>query len=1020
MSAGFLTQAQIEELRGFPSISDDELLRYFTLTEADIAFLSPSAGRDAASRLGLAVQMCTLPWLGFVPADLSGVPAVALARLATALSVNPDLLASYGSRGQTRSDHLKLVAGRLGWAPLPAEGPLRQALESFLLDRAMEHDSPMLLLNLAFEFLAARKTIRPGAVVMIRMVGSARAAAVELTYELVEPLLTDRFETELDDLLVLNEGLGMSRLAWLGKPAVEATAGSVKRQMTKLEFLRAMGANQIDLGVLGGERRRFLAAVGRRSSNQALARRERRQRFPILLNAIVQLSVDRLDEVIGLFDQIVSARESRAKAKIDEALAQRARAGEDRQRLLDRILRVLADMSVSDEAVGGLLRDQIGREELQMARSDSWSDLPRDHGFLEVLEASYPYLRQFTGKILEIVDFQGGPGTADLMTALEVLKDLNRSGARNVPDCAPTGFIPIRYVGYLDRASEQGDQAVYRHYWELCVLLSLRDGLRSADVYVPGSRRYADPTTYLFTTEKWRPRQAEFCALVGKPAEAITALQQGKDELDAALEQLDRVLADTGPDDVGSVRLDPDGQLVIPPLSAEDAPAEARAVKEELSGLLPNVSIASVLIELDHRTDFLSSFVHASSGKPPQTAEAKRNILAVLLAGATNLGLSKMAEASSVPYDTLVWTQEWHVREETLRDANIKIVNHHHQVDLAALFGGGTMSSSDGQRFPVRGKTLTARAMNTYFADRGLSAYTHVSDQHSTYGTKVLVPTVREAHYVLDELLGNATDLPITHHATDTHGATLINFALFDLVGKTLTPRIRDLGKITLTRADTKKATAVRHKHVAPLLTSRLKEDLIVECWPELLRVAGSLKYGQTTASLIVGKWSAASRQNQIASALKEWGLLRRTIHAARYLSDPDYRRRIARQLNKGESLHALRRDLHYANHGSISRPQLHQQTEQAWCLTLLTNVVVTWTTEYYSLAVKSLRSSGRDVPNQVLTHVSPAQSSHINFFGIINLDVDAELANLDSQGLRPLRNDIHQSKSVGFGTITT
>ncbi|MCH9816548.1 MAG: YihY/virulence factor BrkB family protein, partial [Actinomycetia bacterium] len=47
--------------------------------------------------------------------------------------------------------------------------------------------------------------------------------------------------------------------------------------------------------------------------------------------------------------------------------------------------------------------------------------------------------------------------------------------------------------------------------------------------------------------------------------------------------------------------------------------------------------------------------------------------------------------------------------------------------------------------------------------------------------------------------------------------------------------------------------------------------------------------------------------------------------------------------------------------------PQLHQQTEQAWCLTLLTNVVVTWTTEYYSLAVKSLRSSGRDVPNQVL-----------------------------------------------------
>jgi TnpA family transposase len=35
----------------------------------------------------------------------------------------------------------------------------------------------------------------------------------------------------------------------------------------------------------------------------------------------------------------------------------------------------------------------------------------------------------------------------------------------------------------------------------------------------------------------------------------------------------------------------------------------------------------------------------------------------------------------------------------------------------------------------------------------------------------VIVATDREAPYVLDEILGNATDLPITEHATDTHGA---------------------------------------------------------------------------------------------------------------------------------------------------------------------------------------------------------------------------------------------------------
>ncbi|GAA5772659.1 Tn3 family transposase [Streptosporangium roseum] len=30
--------------------------------------------------------------------------------------------------------------------------------------------------------------------------------------------------------------------------------------------------------------------------------------------------------------------------------------------------------------------------------------------------------------------------------------------------------------------------------------------------------------------------------------------------------------------------------------------------------------------------------------------------------------------------------------------------------------------------------------------------------------------TAREAHYVLDDLLGNATDLQINEHATDSHG----------------------------------------------------------------------------------------------------------------------------------------------------------------------------------------------------------------------------------------------------------
>jgi TnpA family transposase len=126
-----------------------------------------------------------------------------------------------------------------------------------------------------------------------------------------------------------------------------------------------------------------------------------------------------------------------------------------------------------------------------------------------------------------------------------------------------------------------------------------------------------------------------------------------------------------------------------------------------------------------------------------------------------------------------------------------------------------------------------------------------------------------------------------------------------------------------MVRDGTPAETGRLYPHAGPLLSARRNEDLAAGCRGDLLRMAGSLKYGQATASLIVGKRSASSRQNTLAAALKEWGTLRRTIHAARYLSDPAYRRKIARQLNKGESLHAPRRDLHYAQQGTIGKPLL-------------------------------------------------------------------------------------------------
>ena len=116
---------------------------------------------------------------------------------------------------------------------------------------------------------------------------------------------------------------------------------------------------------------------------------------------------------------------------------------------------------------------------------------------------------------------------------------------------------------------------------------------------------------------------------------------------------------------------------------------------------------------------------------------------------------------------------------------------------------GGALSSSDGQRFPVRGRAENATALPRYFGlGKGLTFYTWTSDQYSQYGSKVISSTVRDATYILDEILDNQTDLPILEHTTDTAGYTELVFALFDLLGLQFAPRIRDLGVQRLYRLD--------------------------------------------------------------------------------------------------------------------------------------------------------------------------------------------------------------------------
>src|SRR5215210_8904149 len=91
---------------------------------------------------------------------------------------------------------------------------------------------------------------------------------------------------------------------------------------------------------------------------------------------------------------------------------------------------------------------------------------------------------------------------------------------------------------------------------------------------------------------------------------------------------------------------------------------------------------------------------------------------------------------------------------------------------------------------------------------------------------------------------------------------------------------------------------------------------------------------------------ACATPQSPLAAALGEYGRIVRTNFLLLYCADPAERARIAGQLNKGETLHALRRHLVIGSRAQIPADE-DDHRRHALCLQILINAVQVWNARY-------------------------------------------------------------------------
>lgn len=992
MPVQFLSPLYYQRYGQYNGIPNEmQLTQYFYLDEHDQAFIRQR--RRPINRLGCALQLVTVRFLGTFIADLSTLPEAVVDYVAQQLLIPASAvdLTVYQAHHNFFL-HRTLICQHYGYQnfhdPIPSLGFLR-----WLYTRTwISSERPTVLFDLAVAWLVEHKILLPGVTVLERLVAQVRERSEKRSWQLLNRHLTAAQRQQLRQLIEADDG---AVLTWdrLRQMPTHLSSLQLRAALQRLEQLRGLGLHQRDLTGLSDNRLRSMADYALTATVRTLRRLDSERQTALLLAGIQVLAIQIQDLILDMFDQWLHESIAKAKHQIEQerlgTLAQY-----DEAALYLRNVGHFVMTSASEPQGLTRLFEKFPPAKIQaaIATIDSYQR-PEKRTYQGLLMRRYRAARLFFPALLRLIQFQGVPEAVPVLKAVQFLQQLETDEAPALA-AAPGEVIASAWHSLV--YDQRG--FIRREAYTLCVLQALHQRLRKRDIYVMPSQRWHDPRQYLLSDADWQRLRPHLCRTLDRQPDPIAELNQLTRQLDEAYQQTAAAL--TSLKDLRmEATVDGQSQLVLSPLDALPETPLLHTLRQQLVGRLPPIDLSHLLLEVHHMTGFAHAFTHVSQAQA-RTRDFPISVCAVLLAQGCNIGLESLADEHhpALTLNRLRWVQQNYVRPETLSDASDLLVNAQSQIRLAQYWGGGEVASADGLRFVVPQRALHGGFNRHYFGTgRGITFYNFLSDQFTGFHHVVIPGTLREALYVLEGLLDHTSQLRPKEVMTDTNSYTDVVFGLFWLLGFQFSPRLAHLTDRRFWRISRQTDYGIFN----PIARSTISPKRILNHWDDLLRVAGSLHMGTISASSLMRIFASSPTPSSLTYALQHLGRVAKTIYMLSYMRDETYRRRILTQLNYTEQRHHLARRLMYGNRGELKHTYREGQEEQLAALGLLLNIVVYWNTVYLDLAWADWITQGGPSDIDELHRITPLVYDHIRILGRYTFPEPPSDA---SHRLRPLK----------------
>lgn len=931
-----------------PELTDFEIRYFFTFTAKERAAIFSRYGDQ--HRLAVALQIGMLKMTGRTLDAFETVPPAVLRHLQTTLQLSTPELTSLRAlyrRRSTLHDHQAWATQLLDFRPLTERRQralMRQVRHEALKVFTLNH-----LVEFAKRWLYERRILIPAD---RRVRDLARTAYADTEHALLDAVRREIpaavLQTWQDALFAPRQGQA-SALEWLQQAPRRKFKG-LKEQLDKIHFLKALHVDAYPLAALRLERQR---AYARRMHRRRPARFRALKDPGRTLEMVCFLHITLLqttDVAVSLADLLIVSLHARTLGEVREAETRVARTWKPTWRAMRRLL---TDPTIADAALRPAL----------LALMPTERDLfpSRAAGVRWQLHEKARHVRPLLKALLTLP--LAGDEQAPLVRACAQLRDLYQRQVRALPVPCESSFAP-RWTALVDQPDRQRALRAF----EAATLFALRQALRNGSVWLEHSLAFRQREAMLIPEAEWTTHHRRFYAQLGLPLDAAHYTPQLLATLEAGLVSLAEAV------DVGVVSVDDRG-LHLKALDAEETPPQVATTRDAIFQEVGTIQLPELMLTVDHATRFSWRLL----GRAPTTERELLLVYAALLAHGTELTAASVAlMIPGLAPEAIAEAMRLLEEEGPMREANELVVQFLHRHEIVKTWGEGTLASADAMSLDASRHLWNARVdprRRTY----AMGIYAHVLDQWGIIYDQPLVLHQRQVGAAIEGMVRQNVAGQVERLAVDTHGYTDFGMAISKLLGFDLCPRLSHLRDRRLHIPREVSVPAV----LQPVIDPDVSLSQVEASWDQLIRVTASIEGGWTSAVLALTRFGAAARADPIHKAGSALGKLLRSLFLCDYLSNEGFRREILRILNRGESVHTLQRIIHY---GSIAaaRGRRHEELLAiSGSLTLLTNMVMAWTTQRMQHVLDTWQRTGtRRVAPDLLRHIGPMHFQNINFRG--------------------------------------